>query len=185
MKRMSFFNKNSNDFKLRISIEGAQNLAVADANGLSDPYAVLLIDNKKYGKTVVNKKTLHPVWNLHTNIPLHADKPHHLIEIFVWDKDRLRDAKLKDIITVNKEVIGDDFLGKISIPVGQLFDLVNPSGKALEYDSPQNADVTIPLEKRNHQDNVSGELHLRIGIIKGPDCGNRDIAKFWEDYINQ
>ncbi|KAI9337100.1 C2 domain-containing protein [Pilaira anomala] len=177
--------RNANDFKLRITIEKAYNLAVADENGLSDPYAVLHIDNKKIHKTSVDKKTLDPVWNSYKDISLKIGNPMGLLEIFIWDKDKLRQAKFRDIVKLNKEAISDDFLGKIAIPVGQLFDLTNPSGRALEYDSPQNREVTLTLEKRNYQDNISGQIQIKFGIVRGPNSVNSDLAKFWEDYINQ
>lgn len=97
-----------------------------------------------------------------------------LLEIFIWDKDRLRQAKFRDIVKLNKEAISDDFLGKIAIPVGQLFDLTNPSGRALEYDSPQNREVTLTLEKRNYQDNISGQIQIKFGIVRGPNSVNSE-----------
>lgn len=105
------------------------------------------------------------MWNLHVNIPLQADKPIQLIEIFVWDKDKLTQLKFRDVLKLSKDMIVDDFLGKIAIPVGQLFDLIHPSGRALEYDSPKNKEITLALEKRNIGDNVSGEIQIKFGII--------------------
>ncbi|CAO0800825.1 unnamed protein product [Mucor circinelloides] len=138
----------------------------SDDNGFSDPYAVLYIDGKKMGKTNVAKKTLDPVWNFHAYIPLQTDKPISLIEIFVWDKDKITEMKLKDILMIKKDAIQDDFLGKISIPYSQLFNLIHPSGKSLDYDSPDNKEVVLALEKRSVDDNVSGEIQIKFGLAK-------------------
>lgn len=121
---------------------------------------------KKMGKTNVAKKTLDPVWNFHAYIPLQTDKPISLIEIFVWDKDKITEMKLKDILMIKKDAIQDDFLGKISIPYSQLFNLVHPSGKSLDYDSPDNKEVVLALEKRSVDDNVSGEIQIKFGLTK-------------------
>ncbi|KAL7312255.1 hypothetical protein PS15m_008038 [Mucor circinelloides] len=164
---MSFLSSKKNSTsKLRITIEKAFNLAVADDNGFSDPYAVLYIDGKKMGKTNVAKKTLDPVWNFHAYIPLQTEKPISLIEIFVWDKDKITEMKLKDILMIKKDAIQDDFLGKISIPYNQLFNLVHPSAKSLDYDSPDNKEVVLTLEKRSVDDNVSGEIQIKFGLTK-------------------
>lgn len=53
--------RNSGCF-LTTSVVGARNLAVADTNGLSDPYAVLQL-GKSRKKTKIIKKTLNPSWN--------------------------------------------------------------------------------------------------------------------------
>lgn len=118
------------------------------------------------GKTNVAKKTLDPVWNFHAYIPLQTDKPISLIEIFVWDKDKITEMKLKDILMIKKDAIQDDFLGKISIPYSQLFNLIHPSGKSLDYDSPDNKEVVLALEKRSVDDNVSGEIQIKFGLTK-------------------
>ncbi|KAG2197542.1 hypothetical protein INT46_002871, partial [Mucor plumbeus] len=121
---------------------------------------------KKVGKTAVAKKTLDPVWNFHAYIPIQSEKPISLIEIFVWDKDKLSEMKLKDILLIKKDAIQDDFLGKIAIPYSQLFNLVHPDGKSLDFDSPDNKEVTLTLEKRSVDDNVSGEIQIKFGLTK-------------------
>jgi hypothetical protein len=128
-----------------------------------------MYSGKRYEKTEVSTKTLNPVWNLHCNIPL--QKPFSLIEIYVWDKDRLTDVRFKDLISFKKDAIKDDFLGKVAIPVGQLFNLIHPAGRAIEYDSPQNKEIMLTLEKRTMDDNVSGEIQIRFGIVKLDDSG--------------
>lgn len=124
------------------------------------------VSGKKVGKTNVAKKTLDPVWNFHAYIPLQTEKPISLIEIFVWDKDKLSEMKLKDILLIKKDAIQDDFLGKIAIPYSQLFNLVHPDGKSLDYDSHDNKEVTLTLEKRSVDDNVSGEIQIKFGLTK-------------------
>lgn len=125
---------------------------------------IIIFSGQKYEKTQVVEKTLNPVWNLHCNIPLH--KSFSLIEIQVWDKDKLKDMKFKEVFSFKKGVYQDDFLGKVVIPVGQLFALIHPANRAIEYDSPQNKEITLTLEKRTVDENVSGEIQIRFGIIK-------------------
>jgi hypothetical protein len=74
--------------------------------------------------------------------------------------------KLKDILLIKKDAIQDDFLGKIAIPYSQLFNLVHPDGKSLDFDSPDNKEVTLTLEKRSVDDNVSGEIQIKFGLTK-------------------
>jgi hypothetical protein len=118
---------------------------------------------KKYGKSQVVQKTLNPEWNFHANIALPID----LIEICVWDKDKLSELKFRDILRMNKDTLKDDFLGKISISYGNLFSLVHPEGNPLDYHSSDNKEVVLTLEKRNVDDNVAGEIQIKFGIIKG------------------
>lgn len=109
---------------------------------------------------------MNPVWNFHSNIAFDVNKPADFIEILVWDKDRLRDAKMKDILLFKKDAIKDDFLGKVSIQVEQLFKLVHSSEQVLDYDSPENKEVVLSLEKRTIDDHVSGEIQIKLGTIK-------------------
>lgn len=130
----------------------------------------LYASGKKVGKTHVEKATLNPVWNFHTNVAFDDSKPIDLIEVFVWDKDKLKDAKIKDILLFKKDAIKDDFLGKISIQLEHLFDLVAGGGKSsmkrfLEYDAPENKELVLSLEKRKIDDNVSGDIQIKVGTI--------------------
>lgn len=108
------------------------------------------------------QKTLNPEWNFHTNVTLPID----LIEICVWDKDKLSDMKFRDILRMNKDALQDDFLGKITIPYSKLFSLVNPEGKPLDYHSSENKEAVLTLEKRNVDDNVAGEIQIKFGTIE-------------------
>lgn len=112
------------------------------------------------------------MWNLHCNIPL--QKPFSLIEIQVWDKDKLKDMKFKEVFAFKKEAYQDDFLGKVAIPVGQLFELIHPANRAIEYDSPQNKEITLTLEKRTVDENVSGEIQIRFGIVKSGNDSSKE-----------
>jgi hypothetical protein len=122
-----------------------------------------LYSGKKYGKSQVIKKTLNPEWNFHANVSLPVD----LIEICVWDKDKLSEMKFRDILRMNKDMLQDDFLGKVTLPYANLFSLVHPQGNILDYHSPENKEVVLTLEKRSVDDNVAGEIQIKFGMIKG------------------
>ncbi|KAI8881574.1 C2-domain-containing protein [Backusella circina FSU 941] len=179
---MNIFSKKNNDWKLRIHVQKGLNLAVADSNGTSDPYAVLLVDGSKKNSTEVIPKTLNPEWNEHFTIPLSKEKPISFIEIEVWDKDKLTELSFKELLTFKKELYQDDFLGKITLPVGKLFEKINASGEAIEFSSLDNSDVVLPLEKQSEHDNVQGEIQIKFGLIKGLD-NTLSCEQFWNEYI--
>lgn len=83
-----------------------------------------------------------------------------IIEISVWDKDRLRD-KCRDVF--KKKTLSDDFLGKIEIPVERLFKTFHPSKRVVDHDSSQEFPVT--LLKNHEDDNIQGEIILKVSII--------------------
>jgi len=62
----------------------ARDLKSADSNGLSDPYAKVLLLGKKY-KTKTHKKTLNPEWGLQIEVPRKNDIVDIHVEVWDWD----------------------------------------------------------------------------------------------------
>jgi hypothetical protein len=60
-------------------------------------------------------------------------------------------------------------LGKVTLPVGTLFQKIHSSGEGIEFDSLDNSDVVLPLEKQSEHDNVQGEIQIKFGLMKGLD----------------
>lgn len=54
-------------------------------------------------------------------------------------------------------MVVDDFLGKITIPVSELFNEAHPLGKKF----------ALPLLKKHEDDHISGEIHLKVDFIAG------------------
>ena len=48
---------------LVVHIKKARNLVSRDRNGLSDPYAVILVHGKRRFRTAIEYATLNPVWD--------------------------------------------------------------------------------------------------------------------------
>ncbi|GES78242.1 phosphatidylserine decarboxylase [Rhizophagus clarus] len=131
-----------------IGVLAARDLAAADKDGFSDPYAVIRIANKKY-ETAVIKKTLNPVWNSSFDIKLsETNVPPH-ITITVWDEDRF----------------GRDFLGEITIPIKQIFARNNGGlndGLPRAFDDPANQPAAYTLQKRTAKNVVKASLPDKI-----------------------
>ncbi|CAB4375890.1 unnamed protein product [Rhizophagus irregularis] len=133
---------------LRIGVLAARDLAAADKDGFSDPYAVIRIANKKY-ETAVIKKTLNPVWNSSFDIKLsETNVPPH-ITITVWDEDRF----------------GRDFLGEITIPIKQIFARNNGGlndGMPRTFDDPANQPAAYTLQKRTAKNVVKDLIQKQL-----------------------
>jgi hypothetical protein len=75
--------------KLELHIERAVSLLAADANGKSDPYVVVEINNKRTGhKTAVAPMTLAPTWNDSFDLPIHY--PDSILTLLIYDSDMLK-----------------------------------------------------------------------------------------------
>lgn len=123
-----------------------------DKTGLSDPYAVIRINGKKY-TTNVMKQTLDPEWNFEFDIKMHPGQLPNLINITVWDKD----------------TFGRDFLGEVSVPFKNVFDRNaggSADGVARHYGDPDNQAAWYTLNKRTEKNNVSGEIYMRFGFLE-------------------
>ncbi|CAM9326005.1 unnamed protein product [Phaeothamnion confervicola] len=80
-----------------VHIHAARGLRPADANGLSDPYCVLLVGGVEVGRTPHHPKTLDPMWDCELRVPFRvlqqaADRgarpiPLEPIILQLWDKD--------------------------------------------------------------------------------------------------
>ena len=84
-----------------------QDVRVADANGFSDPYALVFVGKNKPKKTKIVKKSLNPVWEETFEFPFtRHDKT---LQVQVWDWDAIG---------------SDDFLGLVHIDLSPVMALV-------------------------------------------------------------
>ncbi|KAI8068005.1 C2 domain-containing protein [Gongronella butleri] len=152
--------------KLRMGVICGRGLAAADKTGFSDPYAVIRINDKKHTTKVV-KQTLDPDWNYEFDISIKAGNVPVLINVTVWDKDRL----------------GRDFLGEINIPFKNVFDR-NAGGAndgvARHYADPENHEGWYTLHKRMEKNNVSGEIAIKFGFIEQTVRPCEAYMQFWQ-----
>ncbi|KAI8376351.1 C2 domain-containing protein [Radiomyces spectabilis] len=159
----------ASNLKLRIGVLAARQLAAADKSGLSDPYAVVRINSKKY-KTKVIDQTLDPVWNFEFDVPLEPGKLPTLINITVWDKD----------------TFGRDFLGEVSIPFKNIFDRNAgglSDGVARHYSDEANQTAWYTLNKRTEKNNVSGEVAIKFGFMEGYIRQYEEYDRVWQELI--
>merc|ERR1712151_1437341 len=81
--------KKQNTYTLKITLIGARNLRNADwgPTGISDPYAIATIENRKDWKfkTKVQKETLNPVWN--ESCEVSGIQEHNVLRVDLWDED--------------------------------------------------------------------------------------------------
>ncbi|CDH60112.1 hypothetical protein RO3G_11620 [Lichtheimia corymbifera JMRC:FSU:9682] len=140
------------NLQLRISVVGARNLAAADKTGLSDPYAVVRVNEKKYTTKVI-KQTLDPRWDYEFDITVDPQRLPRSFNVTVWDKD----------------TFGRDFLGEVTIPFKNCFDRNNndiSGGIPRHFSDPANLPQWYTLGKRAEKNNVSGEIQLKFGFIE-------------------
>ncbi|CAO3616193.1 unnamed protein product [Cunninghamella blakesleeana] len=159
----------SNKLKLRIGVLAAKDLFPADKTGFSDPYAVIRINGKKYTTGVV-KQNLNPTWNFEFDISLSHNKIPNLINITVWDKD----------------MIGRDFLGEVSIPFKNIFDRNNGGsidGCARHYSDPENQSAWYTLNKRMEKNNVSGDISLKFGFHEETIRNCEQYMEAWDTLV--
>ncbi|KAL6066037.1 phosphatidylserine decarboxylase [Balamuthia mandrillaris] len=98
-----------------VRVVGANNLRAADANGKSDPYVVVFLQQRqgkplKLHKTPTIKKTLSPRWDKGAALPdgWHDSKDLHEDDILIFE-------------VFDKDVIGkDDELGCVKVRVGDI-----------------------------------------------------------------
>lgn len=96
--------KGDTDGTLTVLVKKARNLAVKDANGLSDPYVKLRLGGQKK-KTKVVKKNLSPVWDEEFTFKVPAKGGDTNLQVAVWDWDMISSS---------------DFMGELSIPLHDL-----------------------------------------------------------------
>ncbi|KAL0083360.1 C2 domain-containing protein [Phycomyces blakesleeanus] len=154
---------------LRVAIIGARDLAAADRNGSSDPYAVVRINDKKFTTKVV-KQTLDPVWDFDFDFPIKLGKVPNGVTITIWDSDTL----------------GRDFLGEITLPFKNIFDR-NAGGIAdgvpRHFFDPDNKSCWFNLSKRSEKDVVSGDILVKFGFIEDHDRDSKEYVEAWSKLL--
>ncbi|XP_051891710.1 ras GTPase-activating protein 4 [Pristis pectinata] len=123
-------------------IEGKK-LPAKDLTGSSDPYCIVRIDNETIIRTATIWKTLSPFWGEEYNV--HLPSTFHSISFYVMDEDAIS---------------RDDVIGKVSIAKDVL--TANPKG----------VDSWMSLSEIDPDEEVQGEIHLRIEI-----CSNSSTPK--------
>jgi hypothetical protein len=96
---------------------------------------------------------LDPVWDAHFDIKVSPKKTPPAFSFTVWDKD----------------TFGRDFLGEVAIPFKNIFDRNNggiSDGVPRNYKDPENHEAYYLLAKRKENNNVSGEVCLKFGIVE-------------------
>ncbi|KAI9292756.1 C2-domain-containing protein [Neoconidiobolus thromboides FSU 785] len=129
---------------LKIQVIQGRGLAPKDSNGLSDPYVIARVNNKKSQTKTINK-TLNPVWQETLEFNLRDENFPQFVQIVCWDAD----------------FITRDFMGQITIHMKDLFD--NKTGMPLQFEAFKNRQW-YRLQKKTHKDIVTGELELNIGF---------------------
>lgn len=89
---------------LQLEILHASNLESVDSNGLSDPYCVVLVNNKRVAKTQVQKKSLNPVFNELFTIPIESRQRSNIV------------LQIKDYNKLQKNIV----IGTVTLPVTKL-----------------------------------------------------------------
>ena len=138
----------------------------SDKNGLSDPYAVIRVANKKY-ETAVIKKTLNPVWNTSFDVKLTESNIPPCITITVWDKDKF----------------SRDYLGEVSIPIKQIFARNNGGlndGQPRTFEDPKNQPAAYTLYSKSSKHEVKGDIVLKFGIVDNRRRTEEDLYNLWE-----
>lgn len=123
-------------------VEGKK-LPAKDLTGSSDPYCIVRIDNETIIRTATIWKTLSPFWGEEYNV--HLPSTFHSIAFYVMDEDAIS---------------RDDVIGKVLIAKDVL--TANPKG----------VDGWMSLSEIDPDEEVQGEIHLRIEI-----CSNGSTSK--------
>ncbi|KAF8329149.1 uncharacterized protein EI90DRAFT_3017385 [Cantharellus anzutake] len=121
---------------LKVQILGCTNLPAADLNGKSDPYVSLEFGGRKV-KTTVIKNQLNPRWpakDATFEFPIYSSaikRTGAFFNMVVWDKD----------------MIGKDYLGELSLQPTQWFKPKGDNGTTtvLSFSDPSNYPLNFPL----------------------------------------
>ena len=99
----------SGNDKVIVTLHSGQGLMACDSNGLSDPFARVTLDGRKFHKTKVCGKTLDPVWE----------------ETFEWVGDRASLCQSPLVIAVyDRDMLSrNDPMGNCSVDLEELYDL--------------------------------------------------------------
>ncbi|XP_043574863.1 ras GTPase-activating protein 4 [Chiloscyllium plagiosum] len=123
-------------------VEG-KNLPAKDLTGSSDPYCIVRIDNETIIRTATIWKTLSPFWGEEYNV--HLPSTFHSISFYVMDEDAIS---------------RDDVIGKVAI------------AKDILTANPKGVDSWMCLSEIDPDEEVQGEIHLRIEV-----CGESSMRK--------
>ncbi|KAI8821406.1 phosphatidylserine decarboxylase-domain-containing protein [Fimicolochytrium jonesii] len=129
---------------LRVKVISARDLVAKDRRGTSDPFVVLKLGGQTC-KTKVVSKNLNPTWNEEFDFVLTPVLFDASLDLTLWDKD----------------LIGKDFLGQISIKVADILRLVGHHA----YDDARNEPFADPVHGRKASDIVTGELSMKLGFV--------------------
>ncbi|KAG0252634.1 hypothetical protein BG011_006870 [Mortierella polycephala] len=159
-------------YTMRIHISKAENLAVKDMNGFSDPYIKVYVGGNTH-QTVTVRKNLNPEWNVSYDFDLEAQSMPNKIELVFWDWDRFGK---------------DDFMGIVSIPFDESSLWVDSVPR--HYNDKENKAKWFDLATMEGKStNVSGRVELKFGFIDSSlSSANRDsCAKCqgaWKELMN-
>ncbi|OXB78850.1 UNVERIFIED_CONTAM: hypothetical protein H355_011255 [Colinus virginianus] len=123
---------------LSIRIVEGKNLPAKDITGSSDPYCIVKIDNEAIIRTATVWKTLSPFWGEEYEVQLHPT--FHSISIYVMDEDALS---------------RDDVIGKVCIT------------RTMLAEHPKGYSGWVSLSEVDPDEEVQGEIHLRVELLEG------------------
>ncbi|TPX69345.1 phosphatidylserine decarboxylase [Spizellomyces sp. 'palustris'] len=129
---------------LRVNVVEARNLMAKDRRGTSDPFVVIKLGGQS-NKTSVIPRNLSPTWNEMFEFVLTPVLFDASLDFIVWDKD----------------LIGKDFLGQLSIPISDILRISD----AASFDDPKNEPVWHPLHPRKAKENITGEISVKLGFV--------------------
>ncbi|NXI90336.1 RASL2 protein, partial [Psophia crepitans] len=107
--------------------------------GSSDPYCIVKIDDEAIIRTATVWKTLSPFWG--EEYEVHLQPTFHSISIYVMDEDALS---------------RDDVIGKVCITRDML------------AEHPKGYSGWVNLSEVDPDEEVQGEIHLRVGVLGSP-----------------
>ncbi|ORX86712.1 C2-domain-containing protein, partial [Basidiobolus meristosporus CBS 931.73] len=128
---------------IKIEVIQARNLTPKDRNGLSDPFVVIKILNKKKSSKVISK-SLNPVWNFSYEYKVNMRSPPKFLQLVCWDSDFL----------------GRDFMGQLTLSFREFF----LDGVPIAFDPSRKRTAWYPLQQKSSKDQISGEVELNMGF---------------------
>uniref|UniRef100_A0ABI7WA40 RAS p21 protein activator 4 n=1 Tax=Felis catus TaxID=9685 RepID=A0ABI7WA40_FELCA len=124
---------------LSIRIVEGKNLPAKDITGSSDPYCIVKVDNEPIIRTATVWKTLCPFWG--EEYQVHLPPAFHAVAFYVMDEDALS---------------RDDVIGKVCLTRDTL--AAHPKGFS----------GWAHLTEVDPDEEVQGEIHLRLEVVPGP-----------------
>ncbi|XP_026897800.1 ras GTPase-activating protein 4B isoform X2 [Acinonyx jubatus] len=124
---------------LSIRIVEGKNLPAKDITGSSDPYCIVKVDNEPIIRTATVWKTLCPFWG--EEYQVHLPPAFHVVAFYVMDEDALS---------------RDDVIGKVCLTRDTL--AAHPKGFS----------GWAHLTEVDPDEEVQGEIHLRLEVVPGP-----------------